>query len=145
MRRNRWHRLLGLLTALTIGFGVVAAVPAPASAEQTVCSGFTKEGSKGLTVPHSNGEVIRLWWYVNGSTHQWCAYTELRGVYYNNGSKYYIGVELRNNATLIDHEENYFSRYAGPVHAYPYGSAFVTTVAIGTVRFGGVTYSVDSL
>jgi hypothetical protein len=145
VRANRWHGLLGVLTALAIGVGTVAAVPEPANAAQTVCSGYTKIGSKGLTTPHSTGEVIRLWWYVNDTTHRWCAYTELRGVYYNNGSRYYVGVELRNNGTLVSRQADYFYRYAGPIFADPYGSAFVTTVAIGYVTLGGVTYSVDSL
>ncbi|WP_433059966.1 hypothetical protein [Dactylosporangium sp. CS-033363] len=132
--------MLGLLTAAVIGVGSIAYAPVAANAMQTVCDGYTKIGSKGLSLPGSTGEVIRLWWYKNSSTGEWCAYTELRGIYYDTASGYHIGVTLKNSAgqnLVVPDDKNYF-KYAGPVKARG------VSYAEGWVYWGGVRKPVDS-
>ncbi|WP_426511719.1 hypothetical protein ACPPVO_14485 [Dactylosporangium sp. McL0621] len=133
------RRTLGLLTAAVIGVGSIAYAPVAANAMQTVCdkNGYVKQGSKGLTVPGSTGEVIRLWWYKN-SANRWCAYTELRNTYYDNGSTYNIGVRLLNYSTVVDSDSGPFYKYAGPVEGSP------VTRADGWIVWGGTPYHVYS-
>lgn len=132
--------MLGLLTAAAIGVGSIAYAPVAANAQQTICdkNGYVKQGSKGLSLPGSTGEVIRLWWYKN-SSNKWCAYTELRGVYYNTSTKWRIGVALKDahgNTLIVD--EGNWTQYAGPVEWQS------PAYAEGWVYWGGVRKPVDS-